>query len=114
MLNAECPGLNLLMETLEEVSNGKTALLDVEPTDNVYQMMVVRVPCSLPGHGMEDVGEWNISSTGETTDIFHVATRLLADDGVIILIRIMSSLLHLVKTTSFATGLADLWKVIGS
>ena len=63
---------------------------------------------------MEDVGAWNISSIGETTDIFHVATRLLVDDGVIILIGIMSSLLHLVTTTSFATEFVDLWKVIGS
>ena len=44
MLKAECPGLNLLMETLEEVNNGKTALLDGEPIDSVFQMMVVRVP----------------------------------------------------------------------
>ena len=35
MLKAECLGLNLLMETLEEVNNGKTALLDGEPTDSV-------------------------------------------------------------------------------
>ena len=63
---------------------------------------------------MEDVGAWNISSTGETTDIFHVAKRLLANDGVIILIGIMSSLLHLVTTTLFAIEFADLWKVICS
>ena len=80
ILKAECPGLNLLMETLEEVNNGKTALLDGEPIDSVCQMVVVRVPCRLPAHGMEDVGAWNISSTGETTDIFHVAKRLLVDD----------------------------------
>ena len=77
-------------------------------------MMVVCVPCQLPTHGMGDVGAWNIGCMGKTTDIFHVAMHLLVDDGVIILIGIMSSLLHLVTTTSFARGFADLWKVIGS
>ena len=76
MLKAECPGLNLLMETLEEVNNGKTALLDGEPTDSVCQMMVVRVPCRLPGHGMEDVGAWNISSTRETTEIYSMLRHI--------------------------------------
>ena len=109
ILKIECLGLNHLMETLKEVNNGKIALLDGELIDNVYQMMVVCLPCRLLGHAMEDVGAWNISSIGETTNIFNVATRLLASDGVIILIGIMSSLLHLVTT-----GFVNLWKVIGS
>ena len=79
MLKAECLGFNQLMETLEEVNNGKMALLDSKPTNSVCQMMVVHVPCQLLGHGMEDVGAWNISSTRETTYIFHVATHLLAE-----------------------------------
>ena len=75
--------------------------------------MIVVFPYRLIAHGMENVGAWNIGSMGEITDIFHVVTHLLADDGVIILIGIMSSLLHLI-TTSFTTRFADLWKVIGS
>lgn len=35
MLKNECPSLNHLLETLEEVNNGKMALLDGEPIDIV-------------------------------------------------------------------------------
>ena len=114
MLKTKCPRLNHLMETLKEVNNGKMALLDGKPMYSVCQMMVVRVPCRLPAHGMENVGAWNIGFMGETIDIFRVATHLLAGDGVILLIGIMSSLLHLVTIRSFAIGIVDLWKVIGS
>ena len=66
MLKSECLSLNHLMETLEEVNDGKMALLDGDPRDNVYQMMVVHVPCRLLAHGMGHVAAWNIGFMGET------------------------------------------------
>ena len=60
-------------------------------TDCTCNLMVVSLPSSLPTYGMgEDVLRWNIMGNDEAMDVIYVATKLLADVGVLTFVGIMT------------------------